>query len=480
MSPPNGDDRPIHDSLNADQKRELLKRLLRDKLDAEKQFSMSAQQAGLWHAFRRDPASTAYNVFLPSRIRSPLRRDFLVDSMRRLVARHHSLRTTFSDQGGQLRQTVRDALEPEVAFESAQDRSVDQIREAVLAETQRPFDLATGPLLRLAVWELADDDRVMVATTHHIITDFWSLVVLMDELSAIYPAVSRGVEPTLNPPTNNYRDHVREQADLLSGDRCASLRDYWRSQMRDVDPVLALPTDFHRPAKFTHRGSTVPFSLNAGLSKQLRSFAADQRVTVNAVLLAGVQVLLNRYARQERFLIGSPFSGRRSRDYESTVGLFSNVLPIRCEVTSEIGFVDLVKQTSATLVNAIDHESYPFASIVQEANPVRDISRSPLIQTLCTFENSQSRGDGNHASLLMPGTVDQPELEWGGLRQEAFSVPHPTCHYDIEFAFDSSADQIGGQLCYCVDLFERTTIERMAGLLVEQLSALLQRSSRYR
>lgn len=465
---------PDRNGLNADQKRELLKRLLLDKMAAEKCFAMSAQQTGLWHAFRRDPSSTAYNVFLPSRIRSPLRRDFLLKSMRRLVSRHHSLRTTFSDQEGELRQTVQESLDPEVTFESATDWSIEQIRDAVHAETQRPFDLATGPLLRLAVWEIAKNDQVLVATTHHIITDFWSLVVLMEELGAIYPAISRGAEPTIGPPTNNYRNHVQQQAVLLKGNQCRQLRDYWRTQTKDVDPVLSLPTDFHRPAKFTHRGSTVPIALNASLSQRLRAFASDQSVTVNAVLLAGVQVLLSRCARQERFLIGSPFSGRRSREFESTVGLFSNVLPMRCEVSSDLDFVGLVKRTSATLIAAIDHESYPFASIVQDANPVRDISRSPLIQTLCTFENSQSSSDGNHASLLMPGSEDQADVDLGGLRQEAFAVPHPTCHYDVEFAFDSSAQQISGQLCYCVDLFERATVERMASLLVSQLTQLVQ------
>lgn len=475
---------PIREGMNAEQKRALLKRLLQQRAAAEKTFGMSAQQAGLWHAFRRDPTATAYNVFLPSRVRSLLRKEKLVEAMRVLASRHHSLRTTFTDEGGQLKQTVQDTLHPEVVFHAVGQWDTDRVREAVLSETQRPFDLTKGPLLRLAVFEIGASDHVLVATTHHIITDFWSLVVLMEELRAIYPAVVGGFDPDLGSPTNNYHLHVQKQADLVDGPRCERLRDYWKSQVDGIDPVLALPTDFHRPPKFTHRGSTVPFTLDAAVSGVVRRFASEQGVTVNAVLLAAVQVVISLWTRQEHFLIGSPFAGRQSREFETTVGFFSNVLPIRCEVPRGVSLAELAKRTSQTLVAAMDHESYPLASIVQDANPVRDVSRHPLFQMLCTFENSQSSSDGNHASLLMPGTeVSETDsarvdgdtgIDLGGLRHEAFHVPHPTCHYDIEFAFDSSAQQISGQICYCVDLFERATVAGIASGFVKQLTGLLQ------
>ncbi len=451
--------------LSPSEKRDLLKRLLREKAQASRRFPMSSQQQGLWHAYRRDPNSTSYNVFLPTRIRSPLCPETLRKVMQALASRHHSLRTTFSDRDGDLVQIVHASLEPEFRTETVTGESDRQIRQRVLAEAGRPFDLQNGPLLRLAVFRSADDDHVVVATTHHIITDFWSLILVMQELRGLYPAILAGETPDLPAPSNNYADFVARQNELLAGPQRERLRSYWRNQTQGVRPILDLPVDYVRPTMFTGRAGVTAIHLDRNITASIRGLANRLGVTINTILFAALQVFLNRITRQSTFLIGSPFSGRASQRFENTIGLFSGVLPMRAEVSDELSFGQLVGQAAKTLLDALDHEGYPFAEIVKDASPDRDTSRGPLIQTLCTFENSQSQSEAGRASFLMPASDPTPEThttDVGGMIQESFAVDHPTCHYDLEFAFDSSGDSVDAMICYCADLFAKESVTLMA------------------
>ncbi|MEM9589267.1 MAG: AMP-binding protein, partial [Planctomycetota bacterium] len=292
----------------------------------------------------------------------------------------------------------------------------------------------------------------------------------MKELHEIYPAIASGDDPKLPPPSNNYAAFVQRQHDLISGEAGAKLSRHWQAEVRDVDHVLELPTDFVRPDRFTSRAATVPISIQAPIADRLRHLAKVRSVTVNAVLLSGLSVLLSRFARQRRFLIGSPFSGRSENRFESTVGYFSGVLPLRMEVDDRQSFGELVDQTSATLIRALDHEAYPLSQIVRDINPPRDNRRAPLIQTLCTFENSHDSHEAGRASFLMPQQHRSANV--GGILQETFAVPHPTCHYDLEFTFDTGGPTIHGMVGYCVDLFRGATIRSLADRFVELVDRL--------
>ncbi|TWT84023.1 Dimodular nonribosomal peptide synthase [Planctomycetes bacterium CA13] len=461
--------------LTPEQKRELLKRLLQEKANSQRQFPMSSQQQGLWHAFRRDPESTAYNVFLASRVRSELDLDALAETMRVLSMRHHALRTTFSDSNGTLQQSVHESLNPEIEIETVEGFSDAELRCRVLEHVGRPFDLEAGPLLRLVVLRVSDDDMVVVATTHHIVTDFWSLVLIMRELREIYPSVRAERTLNLSEPANHFANYVRQQAEFVTSDQKNASKAYWQQQVTGVASTLELPLDYRRPAHFTGRAHSIPISLSLPLSNRIRQFAQRSSVTTNAVLLSAVEVLLSRYSRQPRFLIGIPSSGRSGQQFENTVGYFSGVLPIRVDVSGGVSFESLVRQTSATMLAGLDHERYPFAEIVKDANPLRDASRAPLIQSLCTFENSHLQSETDHASFLMPTRTRKSEV--GGMIQESFAIPHPTCHYDIEFAFDSSSTAIGGIVCFCADLFRTSSMQQFVENFRRLTNALIDQST---
>lgn len=447
-------------TMSPQQKRLLLQRLLQQKSKTAKRFGMSIGQQGLWYAFRRDPESTAFNVFLPTRVVSQLNLDAIRKAIEYLVQRHPCLRTTFSDDGGVLEQTVRSSLLPEFTIIDAAKLDEDELRAEVLAQTQRPFDLETGPLLRLAVFERGSQDHVIVATTHHIVVDFWSLILVLTELREIYRSLAAGAQPSLPPPSSNYADFVTWQQKMLAGDQAERDWQHWNRTLDGAAQVINWVTDYERPASFTGRADVLSMPLSADVANRIKSIAVEQSTTTNAVVMAALQVFIARYTRQNDFLIGSPFSGRGHREYEQTVGFFVNMLPIRADLSDDPTFATLVRRAGDSFTTALEHESFPFAEIVRRVQPPRDPSRSPLFQVTCTFEKSHLREEEGRAGFLMPSGSTPSDV--GGMTQESFFVPHPTCHYDMEFIFEQTDHGLRGMMCFCRDLFDSETAKQMA------------------
>ena len=441
---------------------------------AETEFPMSAGQRGLWYAYRRDPQSTPYNVFLPTRIRSPLDVDALRRTMELVVARHPALRTTFSDHKAHLLQRVHAALPPEFTVGDAVGMDEEQIRNLTLAEAARPFDLERGPLLRMALFRVAADDWIVLATTHHIVVDFWSLILILSEVGAIYPRLAAGADPTIPPAPGNYAEFVRRQDAILAGGRGAELKRYWADQLAGLPTVLELPTDHVRPKSFTGRADTVSLEVTGDVVADVMRLATAERVTPSAVVLAALQVLLSRYSGRTSFVVGTPFAGRSQQKFESTVGFFVNMLPIPARLDDAPTFATLVARVGATLVGGLEHEDYPLASIVQDLVPERDPSRSPLFQVSCTFEKAQLREEKGRAGFLFPDRTEVATL--GGLRQESFHVPQKTCLFDVEFIFEQADDTLRGMICFCRDLFTADSMQLMARNFEALLAALVRQT----
>ncbi len=453
--------------LTPEQQRELLARLLREKAERAKTYPMSAGQQGLWHAFRRAPEATSFNVFLPSRIRSRIDLAAFRRAIDLVAMRHSSLRATFSDAGGKLTQRIHDDLRPEFSVIDLPGTDEEAVRRIVAGETLRPFDLQSGPLLRIVIYKLADDDWIILALTHHIVVDFWSLVLILNELRQAYQSFADGREPRLEPAPNNYSQFVQEQKSLLDGPRGSQMRAYWQKTIEGASPVVELPSDRIRPAGFSGRAANASIEFPPSLVPRISRFAGQNKATSFAVVQSALQVLISRYCNQKSFLIGSPFSGRSHRKFESTVGFFINMLPLKADLESNPTFSELVGRTSANLMNALENEAYPISDIVHDANIPRDPSRSPLFQVSCTFEKAQLREEAGRAGFLFPS--EHQVWEFGGLRQESFYVPHQTCHYDLEFIFEQTATSLSGVLCYCRDLIDADT----AGQITKNFPLLL-------
>ncbi len=456
--------------LSLQQQRELLKKLLQQRLEEESEFPLSAGQQGLWYAYRRDPSFTPFNVFLPTRIRSPLDVHALRRAIEFLVERHPCLRTTFSDSAAQLRQRVHARLPPEFIVEDAASWEMARIQERIQRESQRPFDLENGPLLRIRVYKLSSDDYVVLATTHHIVVDFWSLILLLRELQAAYPSFAAGNTPPLPTAPGNYAEFVREQEQLLQSPHRESLQKKWREILEGVPTVLELPSDFARPANFSGQANVVPLDFPDAIASRIVQFAAAHQATPFAVIHSGLQVLLARYSGQKSFLIGSPFSGRGHQKFEHTVGFFVNMLPMRADLEHDPTFSLLVSKFGQTLLDALEHQSYPFAQIVRDIAPTRDPSRSPMFQVSCTFEKAQDREESGRAGFLFPNKREV--RNFGGLVQESFYVPQRTCHYDVEFIFELT-DALRGMMVYARELFCEDSMRVFATNFQDLLASLL-------
>ena len=461
--------------MSEEEKRQLLAKLLAKKAQEHKVFPMSEGQQGLWHAFRRDPTQTSFNVFLPTRVRSGLNLDALRQSIELIARRNPLLTATFSDAGGELLQTIHESRVPEFSVIDIPGADDAKIQQVAGAETLKAFDLESGPLLRMLVYRVGEDDYVLLALTHHIVVDFWSLVIILDEVRRAYAGFTAGAEPKFDPAVKNFAEFVREQREHLDSSEGKRLQAHWQHILGQGSPVLDLPLDRIRPTRFTGRAANYALPLTPELGRRVQEAAKRNSSTPFSVLHAAVQVFLSRYGGEQDFYIGSPFSGRNHRKYEKTVGFFVNMLPIHADISDSPSFDSLIRRTGKTLFDALENENYPIARMVQDAKIVRDGSRSPAFQVSCTFEKAQLKEESGRAGFLFPG--EKQVWDFAGMQQESFYIPVQTCHYDLEFIFEQTDDSLRGMFCYCRDLFSKESVEQFAENFAALLHSLLDRPS---
>lgn len=446
------------EGLSPTEKRMLLAQLLQKRVERGDVFPMSEGQKGLWLLHHLEPQNPAYNISFSSHLVSRLNVAAFQEAIHVLVARHASLRTTFGEQDGELLQRVHDdmpvALE-QVDASSWVERELHARIQAAIAE---PFDLATGPLLRIRLYTRAPDDHVLLCVAHHIAMDFWSLVVLLMEVRTVYPATCEGREPNLPRIEHSYDEFVRWQRKMLGSERGAALANYWQEQLAGAPHVLELPVDRPRSPRFSNRAGIVPCNLTPDLTAALNELAAAEKVTLYSILMAAFQIVLGRYSGQRDFLVGTPFVGRSRPGFEQTVGYFVNMLPIRATLSDKQTFRQLLQQVGASAVEALSHQDYPFPVMVDQMHVARDPSRPPLVQVSFTLERAQRQEEAGRARFLFPNA--NAHLNVGGLLEETYYVEQQTCHHELELVLEQSGGTVQGLLCYCADLFDQRMMER--------------------
>jgi amino acid adenylation domain-containing protein len=472
---------PSIEGLSLAEKRILLARLLQKKSERGNVLPMSHGQRGLWVQQQLAPHNPAYNMAFPSRVRSQLDVAAFHRSLQALVDRHPSLRTTFCDEQGELVQVIHDKMP--VAFEVINCSSWDEasLQSRLDEESRRPFDLENGPLLRAILFSRAKDDHVFLAVAHHIILDFWSLVVAIDEIRAIYPAQCEGRQATLPPLAASYADFVRWQNKMLESEKGRQLRAFWEEYLDGAPHVLELPADRPRPADFSYQAGIVSCALPEKLTAQIKALAGRERVTVYSVLLSAYQLLLSRYSGQLDFLVGTPFVGRSRPGFEQTVGYFVNLLPLRADLRGDPTYCEYLQKVGSDALHALDHQDLPFPLMVEHLQIPRDSSRPPLVQVSFTLEKSHRRDEVGRGRFLFPET--KAHLNVGGILSETHYVEPTTCRHELELVLEESGGAIQGLLCYCADLFSpplmqqfvqhyQTTLESVVANPTARLSQL--------
>src|SRR6266404_1439831 len=413
-------------------------------------FPASSAQRRLWFLHQLDPNSSVYNITAPLRISAPINVEALRRSLQEIVRRHETLRTTFTTVDGEPVQIVAlstnfklDIIDLQAVEETKREAEAQSLAEA---EARRPFSLTQGPLLRATLLGLDDQHHILLLTMHHIISDGWSLGVLMREASALYHALSTGKPSALPDLPIQYADFAHWQREWLAGELLKAQLDYWSHQLDSVPPALEIPTDFPRPVSRSHKGSLISLSIHPDLADRLRALNKKHQATMYMTLLATFQVLLYRYSGQSDISVGSPIAGRTRTETEALIGFFVNTLVMRTDLSGAPSFAQLLSKVKEVTLGAYSNQDVPFEKLVEALSPERDLNRTPLFQVMFILQNAPL-----------------PQMQLGEAKLEPINVSSGTSKFDLTMSLEEKAGSIQGYLEYSTELFEEQTIQRMIG-----------------
>jgi tyrocidine synthetase III len=434
-------------------------------LQEQPHYAVSSSQRRLWVLSRFAEANTAYNVPRVYVFKGDLQIDALQYAFDNLVARHEILRTVFKeDEEGDIRQFIQKEITFSIAqFDLRNEKDAQgKIKTLVQQECNKPFSLSDGPLLRATTYRAANDEWIFCYVIHHIISDGWSMDVIIKELLQFYNAYVHGQPDALQPLPIQYKDYAAWQQDQLSGVSLGNHKNYWLQQFAGELPVLEFPADKPRPAVKTYHGGAVTRTLPADLANQLNAFAQEQGATLFMSLLAAVNVLLHRYTGQGDIIIGSPIANRQHADLEEQIGYYLNTLALRSRFTGNETFRELLVKVKQVTLDAYEHQVYPFDELVDELKLHRDTSRHPLFDVMVVLQNA---GADNVAAYPKP-----EGLEITGYNQEEQVLSK----FDWLFGFASNEDSIQLSLEYNNDIYHQTTAEQLCNHLEQLLKAMLE------
>ncbi|MDE4537196.1 non-ribosomal peptide synthase/polyketide synthase [Pseudomonas sp. ITEM 17296] len=407
---------------------------------------LSYAQQRQWFLWQWEPESAAYNIPTALKFKGALDTTALRRSFETLIARHETLRTTFHLEGEQAVQRLHEEQLFELSLEDQQQADEQAVRGWVEAQARQPFDLANGPLLRVKLLRLAEREHVLAVTLHHIVSDGWSMPVMVEELVRLYEGYSQGQEVTLPALPIQYADYAIWQRRWMEAGEQERQLAYWKEQLGDEQPVLELHTDRPRPAVPSGAGACVGISLPPELAASLKQCAQQQGVTLFMLLLASFQVLLHRYSGQADIRVGVPVANRNRVETERLIGFFVNTQVLRAEFAADAHFNDLLAQIKQRVLGAQAHQDLPFEQLVEALQPERSLSHSPLFQVMY---NHQTQVKGERHSLP-------------GLEVEGVAWSNDTAQFDLKLDTVEHAGGIEAALTYATDLFEAPTLELMA------------------
>jgi amino acid adenylation domain-containing protein len=463
---------------------------------------LSFAQQRLWFLAQLELDSPFYNIPGAFRLQGRLNQRALEQSFNEILRRHEVLRTAFKTvdgqpvavispepqtlhhppnppyQGGNKNQKLASSLSKEgfrgvnKDLDASEETSlflpvVDlselprvqqdaKVQELILAEAQQPFDLNTSPLLRVKLLRLGEDEHIALLTMHHIASDGWSIEVLMREVSALYQAFCNGQPSPLPELPIQYADFAAWQRQWLQGTVLDTQLAYWRQQLQDAPAVLNLPSDRTRPAVQTFQGATYSFKLPPALSVALKTLSQQEGSTLFMTLLAAFKILLSRYAVSEDIVVGSPIANRNRAETEGLIGFFVNTLVLRTDLSGNPSFREFLRRVREVTLGAYDHQDLPFERLVEELASQRDLSYTPLFQVMFVLQNAPMSA-----------------RELSGLTLSSLKHHRNTTKFDLTLYVEDIGEELIGTLEYSTDLFEASTIERMAGHLQTLLAGII-------
>jgi len=417
-------------------------------------YPVSPAQKRIYTLQKLDPDSTSYNMSGVFIIEGDLERDKLESAFKALVSRHESFRTSFELMGNELVQRVYKNAELEIEYcEQKEEEAQERIKSFL-----RPFDLSKAPLIRAVVIRLMDESEnkrhLLLLDIHHIIADGTSIGILTREFGELYKG-RRLAELRLQ-----YKDFAAWQSDILSSEEVKRQGEYWineysKGASAGEIPVLNLPTDYPRPGIQSFEGSSIKFSLNKELTGKLGRIAKETGATMYMVLLAGFNILLSKYSGQEDIIVGSPIAARHHADLENVIGMFVNTLAMRNYPVGSKTIIKFIEEVKTNSLRAYENQDYQFEELVEKLDIKRDLSRNPLFDVMFAMQN-----------------MDMGKIELEGISIKPYGMENGVSKFDITLTAEEAEEKIGLSIEYCSRLFNKGTIERMAGHLKNVLNEI--------
>ncbi len=411
---------------------------------------LSFAQQRLWFLEQLQPGSSTYHIPIAVRLTGSLNVEVLQQVINNIIQRHEVLRTNFTTIDQELIQVISPSRELVINLINLQfipkTEQETKVKQIAIEEARKPFDLEQDLLLRVTLLKLDETEYVILLTMHHIISDGWSMEVLVKEIATLYAAFSQNLPSPLTPLEIQYADFAVWQREWLQGEVLETQLGYWKQQLGGTLPVIQLPTDFPRSRVQSFRADTVSFKLPSEISDKLKSIAKAEGATLFMTLLAGFKVLLYRYTGQGDIVVGSPIANRNRAELEGLIGFFVNTLVLRTDLSQNPTFQEILRRVRQVTWDAYEHQDLPFEKLVEELHPERDLSYNPLFQIKFRLENPPTE-----------------KIEIPGLTLSSLGQVNPTAKLDLSLDMYETPDGLVGGFEYNKDLFAETTIKRMVG-----------------
>ena len=406
---------------------------------------LSKGQRRLWFLQSLYPENPFYHFVESLRFRGPLDKELFVKAFRIVTDRHENFRTLFKEKEGTPIQILTEQTLIEIneyQFDEIDEGAREARAKKMAVEMARkPFDLSTGPLIRLGVFKLSLEDHLVIIAFHHIIIDEWSIRILKREVASVYKSLVNHMPVQLTPIAVHYRDFAFWESRQPEINESLS---YWQKKLANSPSTLNLPTNFRRPDPPTFAGNYITRELPLKLSQQLQTISKEASTTVFVTLLSAFKVLLFRYSNQEDILIGSPFTNRDKKEFEKIVGFFNNTVVLRSKLSNETPFLDLVEQVKQTVMEAFSHKNVPFDLLVNKVRPERVKNANPLFQSMFLYNKAAA------------------EPEFGqGISLEHTAFDFGVSKFDLTLYIHDGIDKFSALIEYSKDLFEASTIHRI-------------------
>jgi amino acid adenylation domain-containing protein len=418
-----------------------------EKVQKAEAYPLSFAQQRLWFLNKLEPGNRAYNISLAVKLSGELDVGVLEQSLNEIIRRHEALRTTFTTVNGQPVQIIAPCLKLSLSVIDYQKNIESQgdagIQQFLTEQSQQPFDLSRGSLLRAKILRLAAQEHILLLEMHHIISDGWSSEVLLKEIGTLYKAFLTGTASPLPEISIQYKDFAQWQRKWLQGEILQAQLSYWKQQLEDIPAALNLPTDKPRPKVQTSNGAQQSIELSGSVIKRLKEIACQENVTLFMLLLAAFQAFLYRYTGQDDIAVGSPIANRNRDEVKGLIGFFVNTLVLRTDIRGNPTFAQLLERVKKVALQAYTYQDLPFEQLVEVLQPERDTSRTPLFQVMFSVQDYSQLPD-------IPG-----------LALNLIKIEPETAQFDLSVSIELRQTAVMASFEYNTDLFDNLTITKM-------------------